>query len=282
MKLTTLWLAALAAALFTSGSQAATLLGKARTMGNGTVRTYAEVNSANKPTAIGLTISAGAFKGLPSKRNRTSRCADLNKNGRIDAKGECEGDYEFKLAMPRDLTKRKDIPFKWLGFNWNPEGHAPPPWELPHFDVHFYMMSQKEIAGIRIGPCGIFINCDDFKRAIKPVPAKYVHAEHISVKAAVGAMGNHLIDSKTPEMGKPPRKFTHTWIFGAYDGRISFYEPMITLDYLKSRPNTCVPIKQPKAWQVGGYYATKYCMRHHGNTGATTVSLEGLVYRKAQ
>lgn len=282
MKFTTLLLAALAVGSFAPGSHGATLLGKAQPMGKGSVRTYAEMSSANKPEAIGISISAEAFTGLPRKRNRTSRCADLNKNGRIDATGECEGDYEIKLNMPSDLSRRKDNPFKWVGFNWNPEGHEPPPWKLPHFDMHFYMMSKKGIAGIRVGTCGIFINCDDFKRALKPVPAKYVHPEHINVKAAVGQMGNHLIDSRTPEMGKPPKKFTHTWIFGAYDGRISFYEPMITLEYLKSRPNKCNPIKQPKAWQVSGYYPTRYCIRHDRGTGATTVSLEGLEYRQAE
>ena len=38
--------------------------------------------------------------------------------------------------------------------------------------------------------------------------------------------------------------------FGAYDGHVSFYEPMITRAYLESRPDLCVPIKQPQAWQI--------------------------------
>ena len=95
-------------------------------------------------------------------------------------------------------------------------------------------------------------------------------------------MGNHLIDSTSPEFGKPPEKFTHTWIFGAYDGHITFYEPMITHEFFMNRPKECVPIKQPQAWEQAGYYPTYYCIRYLHNRDEYTVSLEGLIYRKGE
>ena len=61
------------------------------------------------------------------------------------------------------------------------------------------------------------------------MPARYVHADHIDVGAAVPDMGNHLIDAKSPELVSQGQVFTHTFIFGAYDGHVIFYEPMITL-----------------------------------------------------
>jgi hypothetical protein len=260
-------------------SRAATLLGDAQKIGAGEVRSYAELDAGGTPTAIGILFGPGAFVGLPHQRNATSRCFDLNENGRIDETGECEGDYELRLALPAGLAERDDIPYRWIGLNWNPEGHPPAAWAPPHFDMHFYAVSQAEIDGIRVGGCEIFIHCEDLKRATKTVPPRYVAADHVDVKAAVSGMGNHLIDVRTPELGNPPQEFTHTWIYGAYDGQITFYEPMITLAFLLGRPDVCAPIRQPEARERSGLYPTEYCMRYDAGSKATTVSLEGLVQR---
>jgi Hypothetical protein TTHB210 len=274
---------------FVSGSVAArgdTFSGGDQKLGNGTIKTYAELGANGKPIAIGVTFTRQALEGLPVTKTTTGRCFDINKNGRIDPASECEGDYEYRLAMPEKLSVRGDIPFKWVGFNWHPGGHVPPGiFDLPHFDMHFYMVSHKEIDAIRLGACDIFINCDDRKRALVPVKPKYVHPDHINVGATVSLMGNHLINSKSPEFGRTPdtkKKFTHTWIFGAYDGKITFYEPMITLEYLQSRPKSCFNIKSPKAWQKAGYYPTRYCIRYNAGDGKYTVSLEDLVLRNAE
>ena len=276
-------------AFFMTGSIAArgeTQNGGIQKLGKGTINTYADLGADGKPIAIGITFTRQALEGLPAKKSKTGRCFDMDKDGRINPASECEGDYELRLTMPDKLSGRSDIPFKWIGFNWNPEGHVPPKiYDLPHFDMHFYMVPQKEIDSIRVGPCKLFINCDDRKRALVPVKPKYVHADHISVGATVSMMGNHLVNVKSQEFGKTPetkKKFTHTWIFGAYDGKITFYEPMITREYLLRKPNGCFNIKGPKAWQKTGYYPTRYCIRYHAGSDKYTVSFEGLVLRSAE
>jgi hypothetical protein len=108
-----------------------------------------------------------------------------------------------------------------------------------------------------------------------------VNADHVDVGAAVPDMGNHLIDSKSPELVTAGRAFTHTFIFGAYDGQVTFYEPMITLAFLESRPDACVPIKQAQAWETEGYYPTTYCIRYLADDERYTVSLEDFVHRSA-
>jgi hypothetical protein len=251
-------------------------------IGNGTVRTYLAFDAAGKPMELGILMGADALEALPAEPSTSGRCFDLNGNGRIDESGECEGDHAYVLALPRVIADRWDIPFQWIGVDWNVHGHPPPAiYDLPHFDFHFYIASEASVQAIGTGSCGFFIDCEAFKRATQPVPAKYVHKDHVSVGAAVGAMGDHLIDTTSGEFAKPPRKFTHTWIFGAYDGRITFYEPMITREYLMTRPNICAPIKQPAAWQISGYDRTRYCMRYHERANKYTISLEGLEFRKA-
>jgi hypothetical protein len=92
-------------------------------------------------------------------------------------------------------------------------------------------------------------------------------------------MGNHLLDSQSPEL-KDSLPFTTTFIYGAYEGELIFWEPMITLEYLQKTRDTCLEIRQPRAFQQTGYYPTQYCVRQDGK-GGRTVSLEGFRYSTA-
>jgi hypothetical protein len=265
-------------------ADAATVYSEAKRLGDGFAQVYAELDAAGAPRVIGVTFDQGMLAGLPAMPNTWSRCFDKNGNGRIDEHGECNGDYELRFALPQELLQRANTPFKWVSVNFNPMGHpapAPPVWAVPHFDFHFYIMPADAVAQIRPGACSELIDCDDFKRAQTPVPARYVHADHIDVGAAVPDMGNHLIDSKSPELVVQGQEFTHTFIFGAYDGQVTFYEPMITLAYFETRPDLCVPIKQPQAWEADGWYPTTYCIRHLADDERYTVSLEDFVRRTA-
>lgn len=253
-------------------------------VGNGWARTYVALDAGGAPLALGVSLDKAALDGLPTAPNATSRCFDKNKNGTMEA-DECIGDYQFLFTLPQGEAAKAVAPFKWVTLNWNPHGHmppAPPPWSEPHFDFHFYVSDRETVKAMRPGSCGELIDCEDFKKATKPIPAKYIHPDHIDVQAAVPDMGNHLIDKKAPELAKGGPKFTRTFIFGGYDGRVIFYEPMITREYLASNPNACAPIKQPQAWEVAGSYPTKYCVRYLERVGRYTVSLEGFVERQAK
>ncbi|MCZ7565004.1 MAG: hypothetical protein M5U08_15510 [Burkholderiales bacterium] len=254
-----------------------------QSMGKGKARLYVALDASGHPLALGVSMDKAALEGLPTEPNATSRCFDKNGNGKMDAH-ECIGDYERVFTLPAAAAQAL-APFEWASFNWNPHGHmtpAPPPWAEPHFDFHFYTADREAVKTIRPGPCGELIHCDDFKKATRPVPAQYMHPDHINVDAAVPDMGNHLINVKAPELQKGGPRFTHTFIYGAYDGQIIFLEPMITHAFIASGPDMCAPIKQPKAWQVAGSYPTKYCVRHLKGVDRYTVSIEGFVKRDAQ
>jgi hypothetical protein len=282
----TLWIGAATFAFGATGAALAdsgTVHGEAQKLGNGLAQIYAELDAEGAPRVIGVSFDRAMLEGLPEMPNTYSRCFDKNANGRIDGRHECNGDYELAFALPQELART--TPFKWVSVNWNPMGHpppAPPVWAVPHLDFHFYILEREAVRQIRPGPCSELIHCDDFKRAQIPVPKEYVHADHIDVGAAVPDMGNHLIDSRSPELVTEGRIFTHTFIFGAYDGQITFYEPMITQAYLESRPDLCAPIKQPQAWAIEGYYPTTYCIRYLAADERYTVSLEEFAHRPAR
>jgi hypothetical protein len=62
---------------------------------------------------------------------------------------------------------------------------------------------------------------------------------------------------------------------------VTFYEEMVSRATLVGKPQTCSPIKSPKAVAASGFYPTVSCLRHDAATGETTVSMETFVLRTA-
>jgi hypothetical protein len=260
---------------------AARVLGGQTDLGKGTVSTFADLDAQGQPATLGVVFSPGALDGLPADGSDRHHCFDRNQDGAVDQASECLHSYEYVLPLPDAVARRADVPFKWVLLNWNPSGHVPPGvYDVPHFDVHFYMEPIAKVFALQSGPCGPeFIRCDQFAIAKQPVPPDYVHPDFRDVDAVVPAMGNHLIDLTGPEFQKQP--FTRSWIYGAYGGRIIFWEEMVAHRTLAARPQLCSPIKQPKAVATAGLYPTVSCLRHDAPTGETTVSLERLAFRAA-
>ena len=270
-----------ACAITPQGSPGVQALGAPSAIGNGTVASYAEFDASGAVTAIGVVFSADALANLPGAHSDGHHCFDVNKDGKSDLDAECAGWHEWVLPLPSEASRQPDLPFKWALLNWNPHGHIPPGvYDKPHFDVHFYIEPIAKVFAIEPGPCGPErVRCDQFERARVPLPANYMHADFKDVGAVAPAMGNHLVDLSAPEFKGVP--FTRTWIYGAYEGRVTFYEEMVTAAYLASRPDQCFPIKQAPAVALSGRYPTRSCIRHRPATAEVTVSLEGFERRKA-
>jgi len=256
-------------------------LGAPAALGNGTVTSYAEFEPSGAPKAIGVVISGSALDTLPAAPSDGHHCFDANKDGAIELHTECAGWHERVLPLPSEASRRSDIPFKWAMLNWNPHGHIPPGvYDKPHFDVHFYIEPIENVFALASGTCGPEnVRCDQFERAKLPMPAAYMHPDFTNVDAVAPAMGNHLVDLSGPEFHAVP--FTRAWIYGVYDGRVTFYEEMVALDFLKSQPEKCFPIKTPKAVALTGYYPTRSCIRYAKDKTEHTVSLESFELRQA-
>lgn len=250
-------------------------LGAPSALGDGTVAGYAEFDASGAVSAIGVVFSNGALDNLPAAPSDGHHCFDLNKDGKIDLATECAGWHERVLALPSEASRQPDLPFKWALLNWEPHGHIPPGvYDKPHFDVHFYIEPIEKVFAIESGPCGPeHVRCDQFTQARLPVPANYMNPDFTGVDAVAPAMGDHLVDLKAPEFNGVP--FTHTWIYGVYEGHVTFYEEMVTVAYLKSRPDGCSPIKKAAAVALAGRYPTLSCIRYRSTTSEVAVSLEG-------
>ena len=264
-----------------SGEATERVLGRSVELGDGTVSTYAEFNDRGAPSVIGVVYSASALDGLTNAASDGHHCFDRNGDGQVEASTECIPTHEFVVPLPDAVSTRSDVPFKWVLLNWNPAGHIPPGvYDVPHFDVHFYMVPIASVFALEDGPCGAeFIRCDQHELAKKPLPPNYMNPDFQDVDAVVPAMGNHLIDVTGPEFNG--EEWKRSWIFGVYDSEVIFYEEMLTRAFMLSQPDACNPIKSPPAVGQSGFYPTESCVRHDAETGQYTVSMEGFEFREA-
>ncbi|MBX2924995.1 MAG: hypothetical protein KF746_22530 [Chitinophagaceae bacterium] len=168
-------------------------------------------------------------------------------------------------------SKITSLPFTHALLDWNPEGHEPAPiYTVPHFDFHFYM--QTEAGRLNIPA----FETDSSKFVIFPAP-DYFPATYFPVPGGVEKMGTHWVDATTPELNGQP--FTETFIYGSYDGRVTFLEPMITKAFIDANNVFERSIPQPAKFQLSGYYPTKYTLSK--NNGDLIISLRDFVYRQA-
>lgn len=258
------------------------VLGWQARLGDGEVRSFADVQETGAPRAVGIMISATALAGLPADPSDYHHCVDRDGDGVRARTSECAETHELAIPLPDAVNGRSDIPFKWVLVNWNRFGHVPSGiYDVPHFDVHFYMAPIQDVFAIRDGTCGPeYVDCEDFATAKTPLADGLMPPDFKDVDAVVPAMGNHLIDLSGAEFNGEP--FTRTWIYGAFDGRVTFYEEMVALAYLRTRPDSCLPIESPPAVEVAGYYPTERCVRYDAGADAYIVSMEGFTYREAR
>jgi hypothetical protein len=259
--------------------------GESAPLGNGALTAFSQ-SERGVPSTIGLLFRSSTLDGLPFDPPTAGLwCFDRDGDGVVDEQTECSGGYENALHLSQAFRTKVDTPFTYLLINWNPHGHIPPGvYDVPHFDIHFYLNSNEERLAIRPGPCPQLVNCDDYELG-KILPAEqYRTADHMDVDAVEPAMGNHLIDVTGPEFAG--EAFTHSFIYGVWDGHITFYEPMVTHQWFTelsdgTRTDECFALKLPAAWERAGWYPTEYCLRYRENRDELIASLEGFVYREA-
>ncbi len=229
-----------------------TYLGQFTLMGNGTVRSFVTYGKNGKPSSLGVTFSESALSGLPEKLP-----------GGMPM-------WEYALALPAEA---RVTGFDHISLDWNPQGHEPNGiYTKPHFDVHFYLTSRAERKKIT------FKGADKVTGARKP-PVKFLPAGYITPPGtAVPDMGAHAIDSATPELNG--KEFTHTYLYGYYNGQVNFVEPMVTKAFLETKPDVTILLKQPAAFPKRGYYPTRYSMKYNATRQEYTVSLDGLTLRQ--
>ena len=176
---------------------------------------------------------------------------------------------ETEISLPALIT---GTTVNHVALDWNPHGHEPEGiYSVPHFDFHFYTVSKDEQMNIPA------YEADSTGFQKFPAP-QYLPANYIPIPGGVPMMGKHWVDVTSPELnGKP---FTQTFIYGSYNSKVIFYEPMITKAFLDTAVSFERSIPQPAGVQQGGYYPAKLKVAKHD--GVTEIILSDFALRNQQ
>jgi hypothetical protein len=115
--------------------------------------------------------------------------------------------------------------FIFSSIYWEPGGHPPAAYMVPHFDFHFYFVPQQKVQEV---------DCKDTTKP-KTLPAGYalpdVSVPQIGelVGVCVPAMGMHAVPNSDLNLKAP---WEASLLVGYYGGRPTFIEPMITRAFL--------------------------------------------------
>ena len=226
-------------------------------VGAGMARAYVvlDAKSGQTPVELGIALDARALDELPT----------------------AAGEYSFDLRLPA----RSPAPYRFAELDWNPQGHPPAGvYTVPHFDFHFYTVPKS--VRDAIDPSDPLYAAKANNLPAGPyVPPGYV-VPGVPAQLAVPHMGVHWFDVTAPELqnlfGNPAgyQPFTKTFIYGSWDGRFIFFEPMVTRAYLMTLPNAVTPISVPALYPQPGWYPTAYRVSYDARSKEFLVALTGL------
>lgn len=239
-----------------------------------------------KPLEVGMEFNREALKGLPRSLHH----------------GYHSGEFEIELPYPVNSTVFNLLTWTWVaGPNGTQSnGHGPSGvYDIDHLDFHFYLNTQDVRDTINV-----FDSPDDYAIAQVAPPDEFwpkdyrrpVDAFMNGIGIAPGD-GSHWNNSTYPEFkqGSPSRTYQffessgipfgpnqRTVQYGAYDGHMTLIEPMVTVDYLKSKRTSSDSIQQPQKYFKSGFFPTSYDISYvEDDRFPHKVSLTDYVYHEA-
>jgi hypothetical protein len=232
------------------------LYGPAVALGAGSARVYLEM-ADGAPTELGIALSEAALSELPGHHSAGGvKLAD--------------GHHMFEYVL--DMPAGNATPFRHVLIDWNPGGHEPPGiYDLPHFDFHFYTMTVAERQAIDPSDPAFADKAARFPAAAQ-LPAGYT-----AIPGAIPFMGAHWVNPASPELHG--EKFTQTFIYGTWDGALIFAEPMITREFLASKPQFESALSVPEQFARTGYYPSSYSIRWDEASREYRIALGGFAMR---
>ena len=188
--------------------------------------------SGSKVVALGATVPMAAIENTPA-----------------DAPMVWPPVANAVISMPAEARAATGVDH--LTVYWEHHGHPPTPFLTPHFDFHFYTISNADRLAI------------DCANKLKPdaVPAGYslpdINIEGIGMLTGlcVAGMGMHSLVSSELAATTP---FSGTMVLGFYDTKPIFFEPMIAKAKLMEKQSFTVPMTVPAGLAAGVHYPTKF------------------------
>jgi hypothetical protein len=242
--------------------------GEMQPLGEGSMRTWVKLDKNGNPSDIGVSMTEASLYSLPKENDDFG---DYPVKLQLQDGIGCST-FEYELLFPKDISAP---PFTHVALNTNPHGHGPPNiYDAAHLDVHFNFISPEERRAITEKDHDAFVEKAYKQPSVDLLPFGYKTV----AKAAEPRMGTHWFNFGASEFHGS--KWEKSFNIGSYNGKIVFWEPMISIAYLETKPNVTLPIKQPLSYPQTGYYPTEYSINY--KNGEYLVSLNNLKYRLAE
>lgn len=219
-------------------------------MGEGKARSFVSVDADGFPVEIGLVMSKEVLDNL----------AVLPPSS-------------VATVLPFHHKAKELTPFEHIGINWQPDGHGPV-FFVPHFDIHFYMISNEERLTIPE-----YSETTDALFNLYP-PDGYMPEDYMTFpgeNAIYPQMGKHWVPVDFPSYVP----LSHIMVLGTYNGEFVFQEPMVSVDFLTSNPDFSGEYSQPLYFQESTNYPTKYNIYEDPKTHDIYITLSEFVARQA-
>ncbi|GEM85769.1 DUF5602 domain-containing protein [Meiothermus granaticius] len=210
--------------------QGKTVMGSEGMLFGAKVSSWAKLNGKGGVQEAGVTIPLAAIEKAPLPTPNTPPPSG-----------------EPMMMMPTLSLEFPDVVKKTtfldhLDLYWEQFGHPPERYLAPHFDFHFFGVSQAQ---------AMAVDCKDLTPpAMEMTPKGYAPAVPPGAKAAefcVPMMGFHglpLSEFSAPGQLKPGL-FDKVMIAGFYSGKYTFTEPMITREFLLKKQNFSFEVPRP-------------------------------------
>ena len=141
------------------------------------------------------------------------------------------------VTVPFAPAVRKQTGFTFANIYWNPHGHPPAVYMVPHFDFHFYIAPEQKV---------LTITCKDTRKP-RVIPAGYEmpndEIPHVGklIGMCIPAMGMHAAPASDFQMKTP---WQGSLMAGYYAGQPLFVEPMITRALLLKKHSFSLPVPE--------------------------------------
>ena len=223
--------------------------GECRAVNGADLCVWAET-SADTLTSFGMTVPIQAIQNAPSEAAMVWPPVPV-------------------ATIPLPDVARSASGFDNVTVYWEPHGHPPAAFLAPHFDFHFYVISDSQ---------RMAIDCAD------------------STKPAVLPAGYSLPDMDLPDIGHLPGVcvpqmgmhalvttalqdtviFSSTMVMGFYKGQPIFFEPMIAKAKLLERRSFTLPMASPAGVPAGVHYPTRFEAKYDGSIPGYRFEFSGL------
>jgi hypothetical protein len=198
--------------------------GAARTINGARVTTWSVMDDNDRVQQVGVTIPLSVIAHPPASPGH--------------------GPAGAVAVLPFPARVQQTTYMNHLEMHWNPQGHPPAIFQVPHFDFHFYDEPESDVMSISA--------MDATPPAAEYLPKGYIYPGKDTFEMQ---MGVHTLD---PAALTQP--FTAVMIGGCDKGRMNFIEPMVTQAYLLDRKDFTLDTPVPAKFA----HTTMYPMKFQG------------------